>query len=88
MAGRRASGGGFGRFVLGFITVLLLMAVGMFVYFRFGKPPVAVADVPFPFERAIVQVPLHARIGRETKVPPFAISEDVFEAGARVYKNE
>jgi len=82
------SGGGFGRFVLGFILALVLVAVGLAAYFKFGAPPVAVADKPFPFEKAIVQLPLDARIGREMKTAPFGTSEDVFEAGAHVFKNE
>ena len=82
------SGGGFGRFVLGFVVALVLAAVCVAVYFKFGAPPVAVADPPFPFEKAIVQLPLNARIDREMKTAPFGTSEDVFEAGAHVYRNE
>jgi mono/diheme cytochrome c family protein len=91
MARKGSSGGGFGRFggfFLGFFTALLLLTAGIAVYFKFGRPPVAVADAPFPFERAIVQLPLNARIGRETRPAPFGTSEDVFEAGAHVYRNE
>jgi mono/diheme cytochrome c family protein len=47
---------------------------------------VATADKPFPFEKAIVQLPLNARIDREMKTTPFGTSEDVFEAGAHVYR--
>ncbi len=80
MAKSRASGGGFGRFVLGFVTALVLLAVVVAVYFKFGKPPVAVADAPFPFERAIVQLPLNARIDREMKTAPFGTSAHVYKA--------
>ena len=88
MAVRKSSGGGFGKFVLGLITAVVLLVLGLAVYFNFGRPPVAVADAPFPFERAIVELPLHARIDREMKTAPFGTSEDVFEAGAHVYKTE
>ena len=88
MAKTRAAGSGLGKFLMGFIAALLFVVVCVFAYFRFGAPPVAVADSPFPFEAAIVHVPLDARIGLETKTPPFGTSEDVFEAGAHVYKHE
>jgi thiosulfate dehydrogenase len=88
MAKAGASGGGFGKFLLGFVLALVLVVVCVFVYFKFGVPPVAVADKPFLFEEAIVHVPMDARIDREKKTPPFGTSEDVFEAGAHVYKAE
>jgi thiosulfate dehydrogenase len=88
MAKKGSSGGGLGRFVLGFVTAAVLLVLGAMVYLKFGKPPVAVADAPFPFEQAIVKVPLNARIDREMKTAPFGTSEDVFESGAHVYKTE
>jgi mono/diheme cytochrome c family protein len=88
MAKTARSGGGFGRFVLGFVVALVLVVVGLAVYFRFGPLPVAVTDTPFPFEKTIVRLPLGARIAAEMKTAPFGTSEDVFEAGAHVYKAE
>ncbi len=88
MAKRSSSGGGFGRFILGFLLALVLAVAAIAIYFRFGAPPVAVSDPPFPFEKNIVQLPLQARISRDLKQPPFGTSEDVFEAGAHVYKSE
>jgi hypothetical protein len=85
---RRAGGGGWGRFLLGFVVGLVVVAAGVAGYLRFGALPVAVADKAFPFEKAIVHVPLNARIEREMKTAPFGTSEDVFEAGAHVYKAE
>jgi thiosulfate dehydrogenase len=80
------SGGGGGKLILGFILGIVAVVVAGFLYFHFGTPPVAVADKPFPMEAAIVGVPLHARIDREMKEPPFGTSEDVFEMGARTYR--
>ncbi len=75
-----------GKVLLGIIIGLLVVPLGALVYFKVGKPPVAVADKPFPFEREIVHVPLNARIDREMpKAAPFSTSEDVFEAGAHIY---
>jgi thiosulfate dehydrogenase len=36
-------------------------------------------------EAQIVRIPLQARIARELQKPPFGCSEDVFEAGAKIY---
>lgn len=83
---RRDSGGGSGKVVAGFLLGILVVVLGAFLYLRYGAPPVATADAPFPFERAIVSVPLDARIARQIKQPPFGTSEEVFEAGAKVYR--
>jgi thiosulfate dehydrogenase len=45
-----------------------------------------VSDTPFPMEKQVVKLPMNARIEREVKKAPFGTSEDVFEAGAHVYK--
>src|ERR1017187_5846952 len=70
MAKDRDAGGGFGKILLGMVLVLVVMASGAAVYLRWGSPPVATADQPFPFEEQIVQVPLNARIDREMKTAP------------------
>ncbi|QHN02492.1 cytochrome c [Granulicella sp. WH15] len=89
MATRSSSGrrsGGFLPFFLGFLLALVLVAAGGWAYLHFGHLPVSTGDPAFPFEAQVVHVPLHARIAGEMKHPPFGISEDVFEAGARVYR--
>ena len=86
MAKARGSDGGFGKVLLGMVLGILLVACGVAAYLRWGSPPVATADKPFPFEEQIVQVPLNARIDREMKTAPFGIGEDVYEGGAKVYK--
>ena len=83
---KKSSSGGSGKLFLGFLLGILAVAAAAFLYIRFGTLPVAVADAPFPFEKQIVKLPLNARIGRETKTPPFGTSEDVFEAGAHIYQ--
>ncbi|MBS1820367.1 MAG: cytochrome c [Acidobacteria bacterium] len=79
-------GGGFGKLIVGFLLGVAAVAAGLFLYLRFAALPVAVADKAFPFEKQIVRVPLHSRIEAEKKDSPFGASEDVFEAGAHVYK--
>ena len=81
------SGGSFVPFLLGIVFTLAALFVGGYLYLHFGHPPVAVTDPAFPMEAQIVHIPLGARIAREIKQPPFGISEDVFEAGAKVYYN-
>ena len=67
-----------------FAFVLLFACA--WVYLKYGNPPVATADKPFPFEADIVHVPLGARIDRQMQQPPFGVSEDVYETGAMAYK--
>ena len=77
---------GIGKFFLGFVFAFVVLFVGAWIYLKFGQPPVAIADKPFPFEAQIVRVPLQTRIAREMQQPPFGISEDVYETGAMAYK--
>jgi hypothetical protein len=86
MAKGRGSNSGFGKVFLGFVLAFVVVIVGAGVYLKWGKPPVATADKPFPYEEAIVSVPLNARIDREMQTAPFGIGEDVYEGGAKVYK--
>ena len=88
MAKGRGSNSGFGKVFLGFVLAFVVVIVGAGVYLKWGKPPVATADKPFPYEEAIVSVPLRARIANEMKTAPFGTSEDVYEGGAKVYKAE
>jgi len=88
MAKSKGSGGGWGKLLLGAVLGVAVLALGVAGYLRWGSPPVATADKPFPFEEAIVSVPLDARIGREIQTPPFGTSEDVYEGGAHVYRTE
>jgi thiosulfate dehydrogenase len=75
-----------GLVAIGFVAALVLLFGGAGVYLRFWHPPVAVADASFPMEAQIVHVPMGARIAREMESPPFEGSEQVYEAGAVVYK--
>jgi thiosulfate dehydrogenase len=81
----RRSGGGIGAFVFGILFTLAAIFVCGWVYLKYGRPPVAVADKAFPMEAQIVHVPLGARIAKELEQPPFGTSEDVYEAGAKIY---
>ncbi len=77
-----------GRFILGVILGIVLVPAGVLAWFRWGNPPVAVADHPLPFEKQITSVPLHARIDREmAKTPPIEPSDDNLVAGAQIYSD-
>lgn len=60
------------RFAIGSIFGLLLVPLLVLGWLKMGHPPVAVADGQLPFERQIVNVPMHARIESEMpkSVPP------------------
>jgi thiosulfate dehydrogenase len=80
--------GGFGKVLLGFVLAVVVIAGGVAAYLRWGSPPVATADKQFPFEEQIVGAPLDARIARQMQQPPFGISEEAYEGGARVYRQD
>ncbi len=86
MRAKNSSSGRTGPFLFGFAFALVLLVAGGWLYLRFGKLPVATGDPAFPLEAQIVHVPLNARIASELKTPPFDASEDAFETGARIYK--
>jgi thiosulfate dehydrogenase len=88
MAKSKGSGGGFARVLLGFVLGIVVIVAAAAAYIRWGALPVATADRPFPFEAAIVRVPLKARIARQIQQPPFGIDEDVYEGGATIYRAE
>ena len=72
-------------FFFGVICTVLLIVVSGFAYLRFGAPPVAVADHPFPDEKQIVHIPLNARIDRQMSTPPFHATGEDMVAGASIY---
>jgi thiosulfate dehydrogenase len=76
------------KIVLVVLLVVLVKIGGVWLYLRYGHVPVAVADAPFPMEKKIVKIPLHARINRELKVAPMEANEAVFLSGAKTYVEE
>lgn len=77
------------KFLLGLLLGLLILPAAVAIYFRFGNPPVAVADKPFPFEKQIVKIPLHARIHREMPAKaPIAPTPSNLLAGARIFRGQ
>ena len=73
--------------LIGLILGLLILPVAGIFYIKFGNPPVAVADKPFPFEKQIVRIPRHARVVRDMpKSVPIQLTEQNLVAGAQVYR--
>lgn len=78
-----------GRLVLGIVIGLVLVPCIVLGWFKWGNPPVAVTDHPFPFEKQIVAIPRHARIERDMiKTPPIQPTADDFIAGAHIYQEQ
>jgi thiosulfate dehydrogenase len=78
-----------GRILFGIILGVLLTPVALLAWFRYGHPPVAVADSPLFEERAFTQFLLYTRIDREMPpVAPIQGSEQNLVAGARVYTTQ
>jgi mono/diheme cytochrome c family protein len=78
-----------GRILLGVVLGIVLVPVAALGWFRFGHPPVAVADPPLPQERMITGIPLHARINSEmVKTPPIQPDENTLVAGAQIYRDQ
>lgn len=75
-----------GRILFGIILGALLTPIALLVWFRYGHPPVAVADPPFFEERVFTHYLLYTRIDREMPpAAPIPASEENLVAGARVY---
>lgn len=75
-------------FMLGLIFGILFLPAAVYVYFRRGHPPVAVADTPFPWEQQIVRVPLETRLETQVQqIVPMEATPANLESGARIYRD-
>ena len=73
--------------VLGMTVGAAAIALGVYAYFATGQAPVATAEPPMPFEKALAKKALHARIGREMpKTVPLQPDEPNLTAGATLYR--
>jgi thiosulfate dehydrogenase len=77
-----------GKFLFGLIVGLIVIPVGIFLYFSTGSAPVATSSAPMPFEKMLAGMALHARLDKEMpKSVPIPADETAFVAGAQVYKD-
>jgi|SRR5579885_1084306 len=73
-------------FIAGAVITLVVIVVVVIIYFGAGIAPAAVASQPMPFEKALANMALHARIRKEMpKSVPLELNERALLAGARVY---
>jgi len=76
-----------GKFLLGLIVGLIVIPVGVYMYFSTGSAPVATSSQPMPFEKMLASMALHARLRKEMpKASPIPADEGNYAAGALVYK--
>jgi len=77
-----------GKFLAGLIVGLIVIPIGVYMYFSTGSAPVATSSAPMPFERLLASLALHARLKKEMpKAAPIPADEAAFMAGAQVYKD-
>lgn len=77
------------RFLLGFLLGLVLLPLCAFLYVYLGYAPVATAAPPFPLERKLAGLALHARIAKEAPAQPgVPETEENLLAGAQVYRDQ
>jgi thiosulfate dehydrogenase len=75
-----------GRFLLGLIIGICLVAGGAFIYFTSGMAPVAATAQPMPFERTVAKMALHARLRADApKTVPIQPTTESLLSGALVY---
>jgi thiosulfate dehydrogenase len=92
MATRRSSsrssrsGGSFMPFLFGVVFTLAVVLTGGWAYLHYGHPPAAFKKSAAALESSVSPAaPIKPKPAPEIQQPPFGISEDVFESGARVY---
>jgi thiosulfate dehydrogenase len=74
---------------IGFLAGLVVLPLVVYLYFSFGRPPVAATDPPLMMEERIVKVPLRARIQREMpSSSPIPASDENLNAGASIYEDK
>lgn len=77
-----------GKFLVGLIVGLIVIPIGVYMYFSSGTAPVATSSAPMPFEKMLASLALHARLRKEMpKAPPIPADEAAFVAGAQTYKD-
>jgi thiosulfate dehydrogenase len=75
------------KFILGLVLGLILLPLGVYLYFTGGSAPVATTDSDMPFETFFAHKALNARIAKDApKSAPLPASEANYVAGAELYK--
>jgi mono/diheme cytochrome c family protein len=75
------------RFILGFLTAIVLFVASVGAYVWLGLAPVATSSAPLPFERLVTHTALHARVNKEAPTAsPIQPTEEEYAAGAKIYR--
>ena len=78
-----------GKFILGIIFTLAVIAVCVYVYFSTGMAPVATNSQAMPFEKKLANMALHARVEKEMpKNVPVQWDPNNLTEGVHVYKED
>ena len=78
-----------GKFILGAIVTVIVIAVVIYCYFALGIAPVATAAQAMPFEKKLASLGLHARVEKEMpKNPPnIPLDDAAYQQAAQTYKD-
>lgn len=77
-----------GKFLMGMVAGIALLAVVVLGYFLSGSAPVSTDSAPMPMEKYLAKKALHAVLDREMpKTVPIPADETNYLAGAQVYKD-
>ncbi len=78
-----------GKFILGIIVTLIVIAIGVYIYFGTGMAPVATSAQAMPFEKRLANMALHARVEKEMpKDVPIQWDPKNLTIGVQVYKDD
>ncbi|HEX8814886.1 MAG TPA: cytochrome c [Terriglobales bacterium] len=77
------------QFIIGLVLGLLIVPLGLYLYFTMGMAPVATSASPMPFEKMLAHKALEEWIEKEMpKTVPIPADEPNYLAGAQVYKDK
>jgi thiosulfate dehydrogenase len=75
------------KFIAGLVLGLILMPLGIYLYFTSGSAPVATTDSDMPLENFFAHKALNARVAKDMpKIVPVPLTETNYLAGAELYK--
>ncbi|MFY9843831.1 MAG: cytochrome c [Terriglobales bacterium] len=75
------------KFILGLLLGLILVPLGVYLYFTSGSAPVATTDSDMPFENYLAHKALNERVAKDMpKIVPIPATEANYLAGAELYK--
>jgi len=78
-----------GKFLAGLILGLLVIPIGVGIYFVTGMVPVATSAPAMPFEKQMAKIGLAAHVSKEApKSAPFQADDAAYAAAAKLYRSD